>query len=139
MKNSYSRGLMLTYIGRAIMSILCVFAYTCLIYCWLNDLLDWNQIETIRIPSRSYKYSFFVLLEVLALIALAKQKPSNRFLHIKEYVEIVMAILLIIADLYHATQSIVGLYAKTSILTLFFVANVSACFIYSRIRKTGQP
>ena len=121
------------------MSFLCVFACTCFIYCWLNDLLTWHQIEEIRMPGNSDEYSFFVILEILALIALAKQKPSDRFLYIKEYIEIVVAILLIIADLSRATQSVMGLYAETLIFTLFFVANVSACFIYSRIRKTAQP
>ena len=59
MKISYSRGLMLTYISRAFMSFLCVFACTCFIYCWLNDLLTWHQIEEIRMPSNSDEYSFF--------------------------------------------------------------------------------
>ena len=61
-------------------------------------------------PSNSDEYSFFVILEILALIALAKQKPSDRFLYIKEYIEIVVAILLIFADLRGATQTVMGLY-----------------------------
>lgn len=103
----------------------------------MNDVLSWQLIEK-SMSCHSDEYSFFVLLEILALIALVKQKLPNRLLYVKEYIEIVLAVLLIIADLSHATRSVIGLYAETLILALFFIANVGACFIHSRKRETPQ-
>ena len=131
MKTQFNKALVSSYIGRALTFLLLSSFYIYLIYCWHSDILDWRQIEKIRLSDKSGIYSLFVVMEMLTFIIMIKQKASNNLLYIKETIETVVVVLLLISYVYDIIQTAIGLYTEAIMCTLFCLVNFGVIFISS--------
>ena len=131
MKTQFNKTLVASYISRALMFFLCSSFFIYLIYCWHSDTLDWRQIEKISFSDKSDIYSILVVIEMLTFIMMIKQKASNNLLYIKETIETVVVILLLITHVYDIIQTAIGLYTEAIMCTLFCLVNFGVIFISS--------
>jgi len=136
MKMTSNKTLVITYISRALIFLLCSSLFICLIYCWHSDALDWQQTEKLRTSDKSDIYLILLVVDVVTLITMIKEKVSNKFLYIKEFIETSVVILLLIAHVSGIIQTAIGLYAEAFMCTLFCLVNFGVNFISSSKRNT---
>lgn len=129
MKTQLKKALLTSYISRALIFFIYLSLFVCLICCWYSGAIDWQQVEKIRLSDKSDIYSILVVIEMLTFIIMIKQKASNNLLYIKEIVEIIAVIILLILHVYDIIQTAIGLYTEVIMCTLFCLMNVGVIFI----------
>ena len=77
-------------------------------------------------------------MEMLTFIIMIKQKASNNLLYIKEIVEIIAVIILLISHVYDIIQTAFGLYTEVMMCTLFCLLNVDVIFILLNKHDTSR-
>ncbi len=119
------------------MFFLCSCLFICIIYYWIIDALDWQQVEKIRDSDKSDIYSIFIVIQIITFVFMIKQKISNPLLYTKEIIEIAAVILLFVAHVSGAIKTVIGLYVEAFICIGFFLVNFSAIFTYFHKRNTS--
>lgn len=79
-----------------------------------------------------------LVIEMLTFIMMIKQKVSNNLLYIKEIVEIIAVIILLISYVYDIIQTAIGLYTEVIMCTLFCLVNVGVIFIALSKHETSR-